>query len=85
MVQFCKNIVLAGVGSVTLNDDRPVNEEAESANFLIPFDCNEFAGLSVAEVCSESLKNFNPMVRVSAEKGLLRLLYFVMLSKIDVN
>lgn len=65
---------------MTLNDDRPVNEEASTANFLIPFDCNEFGGISVAELCSESLKNFNPMVRVSVEKGLL-LLYLVLLSR----
>ncbi|CAK9183193.1 unnamed protein product [Ilex paraguariensis] len=36
VVEFCKNIVLAGVGSLTLNDDRP---------------------------------EFNPMVRVSVQKG----------------
>ncbi|KAI3726223.1 hypothetical protein L1987_66020 [Smallanthus sonchifolius] len=30
-IQFCKNIVLAGVGSLTLNDDNPVIEEALGA------------------------------------------------------
>lgn len=56
---------------MTLNDDRAVTEEALSANFLIPFDEIEFSGKSVAEIYSDSLKNFNPMVCVSVEKGLL--------------
>lgn len=68
-IEFCKNIVLAGVGSLALNDDRPVTEEALSANFLIPSDGEKLVGKSVAEICSESLKDFNPMVRVSVEKG----------------
>lgn len=67
--QFCKNIVLAGVGSLTLVDDSPVNEDALNANFLIPPEENVTAGRSVAEVCRDSIKDFNPMVRVSVEKG----------------
>lgn len=72
--QFCKNIVLAGVGSLTLMDDRVVTEEAWSANFLIPPDENVYGGKTIAEVCCDSLKDFNPMVRVSVEKGLAILL-----------
>uniref|UniRef100_A0A5B6YLL3 Ubiquitin-like 1-activating enzyme E1A n=1 Tax=Davidia involucrata TaxID=16924 RepID=A0A5B6YLL3_DAVIN len=68
VVEFCKNIVLAGVGSLTLIDDNPVTEEALSVNFLIAPDEN-VAGRSVAELCCDSLKDFNPMVRVSVEKG----------------
>ncbi|XP_019190249.1 PREDICTED: SUMO-activating enzyme subunit 1A-like [Ipomoea nil] len=68
-VEFCKNIVLAGVGSLTLNDDRMVTEELLSANFLIPPDENVFGGKSVAELCCDSLKEFNPMVYVSVQKG----------------
>lgn len=68
--QFCKNIVLAGVGSLTLNDDRLVTEELLSANFLVPSDENVTSGKSLAELCCESLKDFNPMVTVSVEKGL---------------
>ncbi|OMO84159.1 UBA/THIF-type NAD/FAD binding protein [Corchorus capsularis] len=67
--EFCKNIVLAGVGSVTLVDDRLVTEEALSANFLILPDENLHNGKTLAEVCCDSLKEFNPMVRVSVEKG----------------
>lgn len=71
MGQFCKNIVLAGVGSLTLMDDRPVTEESLSANFLIASDQDVSSGKSLAELCCDSLKDFNPMVRVSVEKGLL--------------
>lgn len=69
VVEFCKNIVLAGVGSLTLNDDRTVTEELLSANFLIPPEANANSGKSLAELCCDSLKDFNPMVRVSVEKG----------------
>lgn len=49
-------------------DPRPVTEDACNANFLIlPENIN--SGRSLADVCCESLKDFNPMVRVSAEKG----------------
>ncbi|KAF3497212.1 hypothetical protein F2Q69_00060269, partial [Brassica cretica] len=39
------------VGSVTLMDDRLVNEEALNANFLIPPDENAYRGKTVAEIC----------------------------------
>ncbi|XVF08675.1 hypothetical protein REPUB_Repub07fG0023500 [Reevesia pubescens] len=70
VAEFCKNIVLAGVGSVTLVDDRVVNEQALSANFLILPDENLYHGKTLAEVCCDSLKEFNPMVHVSVEKRL---------------
>nr|DAD34205.1 TPA_asm: hypothetical protein HUJ06_004845 [Nelumbo nucifera] len=69
VIEFCKNIVLAGIGSLTLMDDRLVTEELLSANFLIPPDENAFSGNSLAELCCDSLRDFNPMVRVSVEKG----------------
>ncbi|EEF51758.1 SUMO-activating enzyme subunit 1B-1 isoform X2 [Ricinus communis] len=69
VAEFCKNIVLAGVGSLTLVDDRAVTEDALSANFLIPPDENGCAGKTIAELCCDSLKEFNPMVRVSVERG----------------
>lgn len=55
-------------------DDRVVTEEAWSANFLIPPDEKVYGGKTIAEVCCDSLKEFNPMVRVSVEKGLPTLL-----------
>ncbi|KAJ7945682.1 SUMO-activating enzyme subunit 1B [Quillaja saponaria] len=69
VAEFCKNIVLAGVGSLTLVDDRMVTEEVLSSNFLIPPDENLYSGMTLAELCCNSLKDFNPMVRVSVEKG----------------
>ncbi|RZC59751.1 hypothetical protein C5167_007062 [Papaver somniferum] len=44
IVEFCKNIVLAGVGSVTLMDDCMVTEESMWANFLITPDENMWDG-----------------------------------------
>ncbi|KAK4800466.1 hypothetical protein SAY86_020953 [Trapa natans] len=67
--EFCKNIVLAGVGTLTLVDDREFSEEALSANFLIPPEKSLCDGKTLAELCSDSLKDFNPMVHVSALKG----------------
>ncbi|KAI4343594.1 hypothetical protein L6164_010928 [Bauhinia variegata] len=69
VAEFCKNIVLAGVGSLTLVDDRVATEEALSSNFLIPSDEKVYVGKTLAELCCDSLKDFNPMVRVSVEKG----------------
>ncbi|XP_042458355.1 SUMO-activating enzyme subunit 1B-1-like [Zingiber officinale] len=68
-IEFCKNIVLAGVGDLTVMDDRLVTEDTLQANFLIPRDSDAYGGRSLSEVCCESLRDFNPMVRVSAEKG----------------
>lgn len=84
VAEFCKNIVLAGVGSLTLVDDREVTEEALSANFLIPPDEKVYAGKTLAELCCDSLKDFNPMVRVSVEKGDLSSFDVEFFSKFDV-
>ncbi|ONK73073.1 uncharacterized protein A4U43_C04F26870 [Asparagus officinalis] len=59
--EFCKNIVLAGVGSLTIMDDHIVTEDALSANFLIPPASVKDEGSSLAELCCDSLKEFNPM------------------------
>ncbi|XP_031403017.1 SUMO-activating enzyme subunit 1A-like isoform X2 [Punica granatum] len=48
---------------------REVSEEALSANFLIPPEESLYKGKTLAELCSDSLKDFNSMVCVSAEKG----------------
>ncbi|VVA92564.1 unnamed protein product [Arabis nemorensis] len=84
VAEFCKNIVLAGVGSVTLMDDGLVNEDTLNANFLIPPDDNAYMGKTVAEVCSDSLKEFNPMVLVSVAKGDLSTLGAEFFEKFDV-
>lgn len=63
--------MLAGIGSLTLMDNRVVTEEALNANFLIPPKEGGYSEKTLAEICCDSLKEFNPMVRVSVEKGLL--------------
>ncbi|CAL5085901.1 unnamed protein product [Urochloa decumbens] len=83
-IEFCKNIVLAGVGSLSLMDDHMVTEDDLNANFLIPPDERIYAGRSLAEVCCESLKDFNPMVRVSVEKGDPSLIDGEFLDKFDI-
>ena len=65
---------------MTLIDDRPVTEEAIAVNFLIPPDENAFLGKSLAEVCRDSLKDFNPMVPVSVEKGMHPFILYIELS-----
>lgn len=54
---------------MTLVDDRVATEEALSANFLIPSDENVYGGKILTELCRDSLKDFNPMVRVYVAKG----------------
>ncbi|KAL6890155.1 hypothetical protein ACP4OV_008918 [Aristida adscensionis] len=82
--EFCKNIVLAGVGSLSLMDDHIVTVEDLDANFLIPPDESTYGGRSRAEVCCGSLKDFNPMVRVSVEKGDPSLIDGEFLDKFDI-
>ncbi|KAI9181201.1 hypothetical protein LWI28_012424 [Acer negundo] len=84
VAEFCKNIVLAGVGSLTLVDDRVVTEEALFANFLVQPDETMYGGKTIAEVCCDSLKEFNPMVRVSVEKGDLSSFGLEFYEKFDV-
>ncbi|KAG0565130.1 hypothetical protein M758_8G162400 [Ceratodon purpureus] len=69
VAETCKNIVLAGIGSLTLVDDSPVTDEASAANFLVQFDDSEGQGITLAEVCAASLRDYNPMVQVKAEAG----------------
>ncbi|QCD85003.1 ubiquitin-like 1-activating enzyme E1 A [Vigna unguiculata] len=84
VAEFCKNIVLAGVGSLTLVDDRVATEEALSSNFLIPPVEDVYGGKTLAELCCNSLKDFNPMVRVSVDKGDLSSFGVEFFSKFDV-
>jgi ubiquitin-like 1-activating enzyme E1 A len=69
IAETCKNIVLAGVGSLTLVDDSKLTLEASASNFLIQFDELEGQGITLAEACAASLRDYNPMVQVKAEAG----------------
>eukprot|EP00462_Mataza_sp_D1_P025955 CAMPEP_0175127644 /NCGR_PEP_ID=MMETSP0087-20121206/4495_1 /TAXON_ID=136419 /ORGANISM="Unknown Unknown, Strain D1" /LENGTH=1019 /DNA_ID=CAMNT_0016409633 /DNA_START=13 /DNA_END=3072 /DNA_ORIENTATION=- len=65
-VEIAKNIVLAGVKSVTLLDDNLVTEEDLSAQFFL----SKFAvGQSRADACLQKLVELNKYVKVSVAKG----------------
>eukprot|EP00241_Pyramimonas_parkeae_P006734 CAMPEP_0114256910 /NCGR_PEP_ID=MMETSP0058-20121206/18434_1 /TAXON_ID=36894 /ORGANISM="Pyramimonas parkeae, CCMP726" /LENGTH=322 /DNA_ID=CAMNT_0001371567 /DNA_START=34 /DNA_END=1001 /DNA_ORIENTATION=+ len=64
--EAAKNMVLAGIGSVTLIDDRPVGQ-SEPGNFLVHF--NADPALSVAAASAAVLSEMNPMVKVQALPG----------------
>lgn len=83
VAEFCKNIVLAGVGSLTLMDDRCVTEDAFNSNFLITPE-SKHSGSSLSEDYCNSLREFNPMVHVSVEKGDLHQFDGVFFDKFDV-
>ncbi|KAK9825166.1 hypothetical protein WJX81_000917 [Elliptochloris bilobata] len=65
--EVAKNIVLAGVGSLTLVDDTPSSAGAPY-NFLVPADADP--AQSVAEASAATLREMNPLVRVGARPGL---------------
>jgi ubiquitin-like 1-activating enzyme E1 A len=68
IAEALKNIVLAGVGSVTIVDDTPVSAESAAAIFLLTPDLID-SGISVGAACATALKEFNPMVAVQSEQG----------------
>jgi molybdopterin/thiamine biosynthesis adenylyltransferase len=63
--QVAKNIILAGVGSVTLVDDTP-SSAAAPGNFLVSHDAKD---KTVAEACVATLQEMNPLVSVNAVAG----------------
>ena len=65
-------------------DDHLVTEDDLSANFLIPHDESMYGGRSRADVCCQSLKDFNPMVRVDVAKGeVYSLVQFLLVRMLD--
>eukprot|EP00271_Cylindrocystis_brebissonii_P012878 TRINITY_DN32387_c0_g1_i1.p1 TRINITY_DN32387_c0_g1~~TRINITY_DN32387_c0_g1_i1.p1 ORF type:complete len:336 (-),score=54.94 TRINITY_DN32387_c0_g1_i1:709-1716(-) len=74
VAETCKNVVLAGIGSVTLMDDSPVSPAKAEANFLISL--SEAGGVddggrTMAECCAPCLQELNPLVKVAVERGSL--------------
>lgn len=61
--EVAKNIVLAGVGLVTVCNDTPVSK-SPSGNFLVTADSDQ--SRSVAEASSSTLQAMNPLVKVQA-------------------
>lgn len=68
IAEALKNIVLAGVGSVTLVDGTPVTAESIAATFLLTPDLID-SGVSMGAACAAALQDFNPMVAVRSEEG----------------
>lgn len=67
--ETAKNVVLAGVGSVTMIDDTPCSLKS-SGNFLIPADVE--ATQTVSAACVAQLQEMNPFVQISCLKGPIR-------------
>ncbi|KAL0044863.1 hypothetical protein WJX82_000476 [Trebouxia sp. C0006] len=65
-VEVAKNIVLAGVGSLSLMDST-LCASADLDNFLVPHDAKHQA--SVAEVSAAALQEMNPLVKVTVHAG----------------
>lgn len=62
--EVTKNIILSGVNSVKLNDDKIVTEEDFCSQFLVP---RSALGSNRAEASIERAKALNPMVEISAD------------------
>jgi len=61
-VQVAKNLVLAGVGNITISDERTASP-GEEDNFLVPCDTTE--GTLISQACAESLREMNPLVTIT--------------------
>mmetsp|Transcript_25759 Transcript_25759/g.61350 ORF Transcript_25759/g.61350 Transcript_25759/m.61350 type:complete len:316 (-) Transcript_25759:241-1188(-) len=64
--ETAKNLVLAGVGHLTLLDSTPVGE-VQTCNFLVMADAPK--GKSIAQASSDTLRDMNPLVTVEAMEG----------------
>uniref|UniRef100_A0A6T7UQZ2 THIF-type NAD/FAD binding fold domain-containing protein n=1 Tax=Pyramimonas obovata TaxID=1411642 RepID=A0A6T7UQZ2_9CHLO len=82
VAETCKNVVLAGIGSVTLLDDRAVASANEPGNFLVT--CDADPGGSVAQASVQVLKEMNPMVKIEAIKGPIEALPIEVFKSFDV-
>ncbi|KAF7255449.1 hypothetical protein EG68_07390, partial [Paragonimus skrjabini miyazakii] len=66
--EIAKNLVLAGVASMTIVDDRVATAEDAFNNFLIPDDA---IGTTLACASLQRTQTLNPMVKVSANSSFL--------------
>eukprot|EP00250_Pteridium_aquilinum_P005709 c15763_g1_i1 orf=88-1104(+) len=82
LAELCKNIVLAGIGSLTLMVDTS-SALIVTSNFLVPVDQVE-SDTDFMTTCVESLKDFNPMVHVTVEEGSLEKKSGDFLDKFDI-
>ncbi|QPC78903.1 hypothetical protein HYE68_009655 [Fusarium pseudograminearum] len=65
--EIAKNLVLAGVGSLTLLDSATVTEADRGAQFLLP-DGEDVIGKNRAQVASVALRKLNPRVHVHVDE-----------------
>lgn len=63
--EFCKNIVLSGIKSITLLDDKDSTNEDAFSQFLIP---REQLGSNRAEASLDRAQRLNPMVEIKIDK-----------------
>ncbi|KAK3808468.1 MAG: SUMO-activating enzyme subunit 1 [Benniella sp.] len=63
--EVCKNIILAGVGSITLLEHEVVTEEDLGAQFLVR---QEDIGRNRAEAAAEKARHLNPRVKVIVDQ-----------------
>uniref|UniRef100_S4RRW2 SUMO-activating enzyme subunit 1 n=1 Tax=Petromyzon marinus TaxID=7757 RepID=S4RRW2_PETMA len=64
--EVAKNLILAGVKSVTFLDNNKATEESTRAQFLVP---QSRLGENLAEASLERAQNLNPMVDVRTDKS----------------
>ncbi|KAI0194964.1 hypothetical protein F4808DRAFT_440969 [Astrocystis sublimbata] len=64
--EICKNLVLAGIGSLTIVDDQIVSETDLGAQFFL---AEENIGQNRAEAAAAQVQNLNPRVKVFADSG----------------
>ena len=67
--EACKNIVLAGVGTVTLLDDGAPAGEAAPGNFLAASAAADDPSLTAAEATAATLREMNPFGEVRVVTG----------------
>ncbi|OBS20842.1 hypothetical protein FPOA_07182 [Fusarium poae] len=65
--EIAKNLVLAGVGSLTLLDSATVTEADRGAQFLLPDD-EDVIGKNRAQVASVALRKLNPRVHIHVDE-----------------
>lgn len=65
--EVVKNLVLAGINSITILDDQPVTQFDMLSNI---FSRNQI-GMNRAEACQKAVNQLNPMVKVNIKNGSL--------------
>ena len=81
-IEVAKNIVLAGIGHVVVQDDRTVTEAMASSHMFLRKGVD--VGRNVAESCCEGLRDMNPMIKVTANASPLASLTDEYLGSFDV-